>query len=162
MTYTRFTRVASWHRICFIDLGEPPAVVSQGLLATRCMLAVTPSRGACAADFSSLHRVPLRTGYHPRSYPRPSHPGRPCNACVAPLEPQPSPPSWRALGPGRRPSPLAGGMRRGFCGTTARLAVCWRRDGISSAHHAGANTPTRSPPSTKARAPARSAQAESP
>ena len=28
---------------------------TQRLLATRCMLAVTPSRGACIADFSNLH-----------------------------------------------------------------------------------------------------------
>src|ERR1700722_18865240 len=103
MTCTRFTRVASWHRICFTDLGEPPTVVSQGLLATRGMLAVTPSRGASIADFSSPLIVPLRTGYPPPSHPRPSHPGRPCNACVAPLEPQPSPPLRCAIHAPRKP-----------------------------------------------------------
>jgi hypothetical protein len=57
------------------------------------MLAVTPSRRACAADFSSLLIVPLHASYRPRSYSGASHLGRPCDACVAPLEPPPSPPS---------------------------------------------------------------------
>src|ERR1700722_2211121 len=69
---------ASWHRICFIDWGEPLQAVSQRLLATRCMLAVTPSRGACIADFAKVPSAAYSppdetTSAHPADEGTPAH-----------------------------------------------------------------------------------------
>ena len=55
-----------WHCICFIPL-ENRTFGGDRLLATRCMLAVTPSRGACTADFANRKVRTFQPGFPKRS-----------------------------------------------------------------------------------------------
>src|ERR1700722_20139258 len=118
------------------------------------MLAVTPSRSACASVFLHEQRYPLRELRSLISRAGRSR-AQPCAARGAPLEPLTRPAiPWPALA--ARGSPLSVGMRLGFCFAPSAQPVAAPRGEKSPTHPAGANTSAHWLPSAAARVPARS------